>query len=121
MSYSGFVNVQTELFTGRLLILFVCVFVLSFLPLLALFALLKNPDIKPHVFLILEFCPSVVSVLAALPFLLLLPGNPAGDIAAGFVINFLMYISVRLVFKSHPGTVRIDFPGRHSSLIDEFI
>ena len=88
--------------------------VLSFLPLLSLFALLRFPRVHPGTFLFLEFGPALLCALAALP-VLLTSRSPIGRVwlgglFPGCILNLLMFLSARLVLKGYPGIIKLTFP-----------
>lgn len=93
-----------------LLLIFIQALVLSFFPLLILLALLRFPRAHPCDFLLLEFGPALVCVLATLP--VLLPARAPSEILwlGGFVpccvLKLLMFLSTQTVFRGYPDTIK---------------
>jgi hypothetical protein len=85
----------------------ICSLILSFLPMLSVYALLRRPRFAAGAFLLLEFGPCLLCAFVALPFMLRPAILQAGDIFAGYVLGLSMYCAVRTVLGSHPGKITL--------------
>ncbi|MCL2337069.1 MAG: zinc ribbon domain-containing protein [Firmicutes bacterium] len=88
-----------------LFLVFIHGLVLSFLPLCVLWALFRFPRITTSAFLVMEFCPALLCVLAAWP-VLFLGWFPEGRVWLGgffpaLVLNISMYLSARMVLAGN--------------------
>ena len=94
-------------------LVFIHALVISFLPLCVTLALLRFPKLLPGTFILIEFSPALLCALAALPVLFIEQSSTGriwlGGLLPGLVLSFLMFISVRLVLKKYPDTIKLDF------------